>query len=622
MFKPIADNITAEDIKNRLLAYASLKAAQEEVDRDYWYGNISTYTLCLRLSGIYGEKQFNDVMTADIDETLNIGKYPYLENEVFLRETQHLDDLNFVKQLYQAFLAREADPGGLDGNVNQLQNGALRENLVIGLRSSGEADNVFLRVTECLDDRHFLEIAHRVYLQPENRAARWEQDLQSLDNGASRESVFQALKQFQQLQTALNHRQGDFYRSDNDFLANTQEMSDEEYVKELYLTYCKREADPGGLEGNVNRLVAGDTRTELLYDLRTSEEAANVFVDLTAGLDLPTFVKVAYLAFRKEKLTPTQEQQCLEILEAGNIRQTILREVPQSTEALQPTEVPQPTAIEEVVSPLELASQQILGSFGNSDEEFIAQTEELSNEEFIKQLYTTYLRREADPDGLSSNVAQLQEGASRAEILYGVRTSEEAANVFVELTQDLNEEDYLALAYQYFRKEELDPEQKNAQLSALASGTSRQTVLQNPPRDIEIAVIPEEVEAAEDSLEQLLADFEVEDQDYIAQRENLGDEEFVREVYCSFFRREADPEGLASHVDQLAQGVSRWEILYDLRTSPEAANVFVDGTQDLDNSQFLDTAYRVYLKKNLNPENKAAYLEYLDAGNPRQDILS
>ncbi|NJL53138.1 MAG: DUF4214 domain-containing protein, partial [Hydrococcus sp. SU_1_0] len=68
-------------------------------------------------------------------------------------------------------------------------------------------------------------------------------------------------------------------------MQNTQAMSNEEFVKELYLTYCKREADPGGLAGNVEQLNNGVARADLLYGLRTSEEAANVFVDLTSGLD-------------------------------------------------------------------------------------------------------------------------------------------------------------------------------------------------------------------------------------------------------------------------------------------------------------------------------------------------
>ncbi|NJL53137.1 MAG: hypothetical protein HC930_14810 [Hydrococcus sp. SU_1_0] len=59
---------------------------------------------------------------------------------------------------------------------------------MIGLRNSGEADGVFLRVTDCLNDEHFLEIAHRVYLQPENRSLRWSQDLLTLQNGVTREN--------------------------------------------------------------------------------------------------------------------------------------------------------------------------------------------------------------------------------------------------------------------------------------------------------------------------------------------------------------------------------------------------------------------------------------------------
>ncbi len=651
MFKNIVDKITAEEIKNRLLAYASLKAAEEEVDEDYWYGNISTYTLNLRLSGIYGEKQFNDVLSSGADSTLNIGKYPYLENEVFLRETQHLDDLNFVKQLYQAFLAREADAGGLEGNVNQLKNGALRENLVIGLRNSGEADNVFLRVTECLDDEHFLEIAHRVYLQPENRSLRWSQDLESLQNGTSRETVFQDLKQFQQLQTALKHREGDFNREDRVFLQNTQNHSNEEFVKELYLTYCKREADPGGLEGNVNQLNSGVARSDLLYGLRTSEEAANVFVDLTAGLDNPTFIKVAYQAYRKQELTPQVQQQCLAILEGGNIRQTILTEqLPAATpqepivesvemESAEPVALIEPVSIiPEVISPLENALEQLQDNFAKTDEQFLA-LKNSSNTDFIEQLYLTYLKREADPDGLTSNLQQLNSGVARREILYALRTSQEAANVFVELTSAVDNESFIELAYTKFRKQKLNETDRANAREILESGQIRQTILQDCPP---LVALPETDLATLENLtvttetpkttpvepdlifspQELLTDFQIEDREFIERTESLSNEQFVRQIYRIFFRREADPEGLASHTDQINKGVSRGEILYDLRTSQEAANVFVENTTELDNSEFLDVAYAVYLKRNLDPENKAAYLEYLEEGNPRQDILS
>ncbi|VEP18319.1 conserved hypothetical protein [Hyella patelloides LEGE 07179] len=634
MFKDIAENeITAEEIKNRLLAYASIQAAEEEVDDDYWYGNISTYTLNLRLSGIYGEKQFNDVLSSGADSTLNIGKYPYLENEVFLRETRHLDDLNFVKQLYQAFLAREADAGGLEGNVNQLKNGALRENLVIGLRNSQEADGVFLRVTECLDDEHFLEIAHRVYLKPDNHQVRWLQDLQSLQNGLSRATVFQELKQFQQLQTALQHREGDFYRSDSVFLQNTQNFSNEEFVKELYLTYCKREADPGGLASNVEQLDNGVARSDLLFGLRTSEEAANVFVDLTAGLDNATYIAVAYLAYRQQGLTLQAKQQCLEVLEAGNIRQAILRDrfsAPTLEEPVVEPIEPATTVKPEVTpSPLELVIEQLQFSFAQEDDLFLLQTENLSNEDFIKQLYLTYLGREADPDGLAGNLQQLTNGVSRHEILYGIRTSQEAANVFVDLTASLDNASFIDLAYLNFRKQKLDPLIEAQALETLESGQIRQTILQNCP-PLVLAVSVEEVTSSiidseklsSTPLQQILEDLKIADQELIAQTKNLSNQEFIQHIYRIFLRREADPDGLSSHTEQLDRDISRWEILYDLRTSQEAANVFVEITTELDNSQFLDVAYTVYLQRELDPENKEAYLEYLDRDNSRQDILS
>ena len=639
MLKPITDNVTAEEVKNRLLAFAALQAAQEKVDQDYWYGNIATYTLALRLSGIYGEKQFDDVITGQIDETLNLGKYPYLENEVFLRETSHLDRVNFVKCLYQAFLAREADAGGLEGNVAQLENGASRENLVIGLRSSEEADGVFLRVTECLDDRNFLEIVYRVYLKPENHSLRWEQDLQALRDGVERETLFLEVKQFQQLQTALQNREGDFYCSDHTFLANTQTMSDEEFVKQLYLTYCKREADPGGLEGNINQLKNGVTRKNLLFGLRTSEEAANVFVDLTAGLDIPTFIKVAYLAYRKEDLTPALQQQCLEILRLGNIRQTILRGDFPPLDAVENPTTREPEiqlATKSTISPQERIAEQFQTSYALEDVIFLTETADFSHQEFIEQVYLAYLGRPADETGLAAHVQQLQQGTPKAEILHTLRTSEEAANIFVEKTNFLSDREYLELAYLYFRRQELTTEQQAIHLASLESGASRQSILHNCPsfdffgastKDLSseidgASISSNSTEPIDNSLEQFIEDLSIEDHDFLANQEQLSDRDFVREIYQTFLRRPADSEGLEMQVEQLQQGLSRWDILYELRTSPEAANVFVEHTVNLDNSEFLDTAYRVYLKRDLDPDNKVAYQEYLDAGNPRQDILS
>ena len=487
MFKEIThEHLNAEEIKNRLLAYASLTAAEAKVNDNYWYGNIATYTLNLRLSGIFGEQQFTDVLSSKIDNTLNIGKYIYLENEIFVRDTQHLDNLDFVKQLYQAFLRRNADPGGLNANIKQLDNGALRENLVKGIRASQEADRVFVRVIDCLDDKTFIDIVHRVYLNQENHKSRRKQDLTALKNGISRSEVLEKLKQFQQLQTTLQNLQQDYYQEDREFLAKTQHLSDEDYIKTLYQTFLKRAVDQGGLDSFIHKIIHGASRQDILYRIRTCEEAANVFVDqLTRGLDNSTFIEVAYLTFRKQKLTPQQKARDLQILESGQIRQTILRNFEQSTVNKRQKVKPQAknktsNHLKPATSNLstrERITKELKQDFSQEDQVFLENTKQLSDRDFVKKLYRTFFKREADPQGLESHVQQLKHQVSRWEILYTLRTSQEAANVFLNLTAQLDNKSFLEIAYTAYLKRKLDPEIKEYYLDYLNQGNPRQDIL-------------------------------------------------------------------------------------------------------------------------------------------------
>jgi hypothetical protein len=325
MFQEITkEQITAEEIKNRLLAYTSLQAAREVVDDHAWYGNIETYTLNLRLSGAINEKQFNDVLTVGADSKPNTGKYAYLPHRVFLTETANLNHHSFVEEMYRAFLRREADPGGLAGNVEQLNNGALRENLVIGIRRSGEANGVFLRITGCLDDRTFLNIAYDIYLDPQFHQEKRAEDLSALSKGVSRQEVFGSIEQFQALKIVLQNLAGDYYQEDIDFLHKTQSLNTEQFVEELYRTFLKREADPGGLASHSEQLYNGIPRQEILQALRTSAEAAGVFVNLTSGLDNNTFVEVAYRAYIKRSIDAVAKKLHLESLEQGTSRHDLL----------------------------------------------------------------------------------------------------------------------------------------------------------------------------------------------------------------------------------------------------------------------------------------------------------
>jgi hypothetical protein len=325
MFQEIAkERITAEEIKNRLLAYTSLQAAREVVDENVWYGNIETYTLNLRLSGAINEKQFQDVLAVGADTKINTGKYAYLPHEIFLKETLHLDHQSFVEEMYRAFLRREVDPGGLAGNVEQLNNGAPRKNLVIGIRRSGEADGVFLRITNCLDDPTFLDIAYDIHLDRQFHQEKRPEDLQSLSQGSSRHEIFNSIKQFQELKLVLQNLAGDYYQEDAQFLSKTSSLNSQRFVEELYRTFLKREADPGGLISHCEQLNNGIVRQEILQALRTSEEAAGVFVNLTANLDDRTFLEVAYRAYVKQTLNESTKKINLEALEGGVSRQQLL----------------------------------------------------------------------------------------------------------------------------------------------------------------------------------------------------------------------------------------------------------------------------------------------------------
>jgi hypothetical protein len=327
MFKAIAPtSITAEEITNRILAYASLEAANTETEDDVWYGNIETYTLNLRLSGIINEKPCRDVLTS-LDTERNNGKYIYLEERVFYQENQHLDNRTFVEELYRAFLRREADLGGLESNVQQLSHGASREQLIVGMRNSGEADGVFLRVTDCLEDSTFLDITYRVYLEEEYHQQRRQTDLQALNEGESRQKVFTSIRQFQKVQIVLQNLTHDFAQEDQIFLHNTKHLDEEAFVAKLYLTYLKREADSQGKASHIQQLYQGISRQHILIALRTSQEAAAVFTKLTSSLDDRTFLELAYRFYLKRELENTFLASHLQTLNQGKSRQELITSI-------------------------------------------------------------------------------------------------------------------------------------------------------------------------------------------------------------------------------------------------------------------------------------------------------
>lgn len=70
-------------------------------------------------------------------------------------------------------------------------------------------------------------------------------------------------------------------------------------------------------------------------------------------------------------------------------------------------------------------SFQAMADFFASSPEFVARYGQLTNEQFVQQLYRNILRREADPSGLTFWSAQLNAGSSRGAVLLGLTQSAE-----------------------------------------------------------------------------------------------------------------------------------------------------------------------------------------------------
>ena len=490
MFKEITkDRITAAETKKRILAYAYCQSESKLSSTKSWRGSLETYTLNLRLSGVYGEKPTECLLTTNRDYQVSSAKYLYLASEIFIQETQNLNPQEFVKLVYQTFLGREADPGGFATNLQQLQTGKSRLNLVSRIRNSEESQSFFLDLTDCLNDQSFCELVLRIYLYPNQDGCNVSDQLFSNQGEIIRSQIIQYLQQCQQLQVALEWREQDFALEDTSFLRSSKQLTNEDFIRQLYLIYLKREADQEGLQRHVSQLESGRTRNQVLYNLRTSTEAMNTFVNLTSDLNNIMFIELAYRIYYKTQLSLAQKQNDLKKLESGLTRQTILsiHHVEQAKQRQDNQELDNQEHISPVVSDRSEPDQEKVMSEGDRSRisqkwqiknlEFMQRTDNLNNSEFIHQVYQFFLLRNVEQTELEVHKQQLEQDISRLDLLNQVRRSTEAANLFIKGTQELDHEQFLDTAYRIYFHQQLDPEDKLVYLQFLNRGNPRSDIL-------------------------------------------------------------------------------------------------------------------------------------------------
>lgn len=222
--------------------------------------------------------------------------------------------------------------------------------------------------------------------------------------------------------------------------------------------------------------------------------------------------------------------------------------------------------------------------------------------EFVERFYVEILNRESDTEGLSSWINQLLEGTRAAtDIAKGFINSAEFRG------RGLNDEEYVTVLYKAFFNRAPDTFGLTGWLNQLASGASRDKVLDGFLGSLEFSNLAKEygVKIALTDIEQFVSRFyeqcllRIPDKDglnswatqlnngsksgadiargFIFSQEfmqrGLSNEAYLHVLYRAFFAREADSSGFNYWLTQLNGGVSREEVLNGFLGAQEFVNL-------------------------------------------------
>lgn len=190
-------------------------------------------------------------------------------------------------------------------------------------------------------------------------------------------------------------------------------LSNEAYVEMLYRTFMDREPDAGGRDAWVSQLAAGVDREQILFGFIMSDEFRGICE--TYGIEVGNVNDVDAFA---EALAHYRNQNAdITKFVARCYQEALGRDF-----EIDGLEAWCKVIIEQTNTPTEVAQSFIFS------EEFISKG--LSNEEYVKVLYRTFMGREADGAGLQAWVNTLEQGTEdRESIVMGFSNSVEFAKI-------------------------------------------------------------------------------------------------------------------------------------------------------------------------------------------------
>ncbi|MCQ2529505.1 MAG: DUF4214 domain-containing protein [Saccharofermentans sp.] len=184
-----------------------------------------------------------------------------------------------------------------------------------------------------------------------------------------------------------------------------KKLSDEEFVARLYKTFMDREADPAGLNAWVQALKKGATREQVFNGFINSQEWANVCFKYG--------IKSGGSASPNIRLRPTAKITSF----AERLYTTCLGR------SADPAGL---KAWAEALANREGSGAKVAYGFFFSAE---LEAQKLSDEEFVRRCYLTFMDREPDPAGFNSWVKALKDGATREQVFNGFTKSPEFVNL-------------------------------------------------------------------------------------------------------------------------------------------------------------------------------------------------
>jgi len=132
--------------------------------------------------------------------------------------------------------------------------------------------------------------------------------------------------------------------------------------------------------------------------------------------------------------------------------------------------------------------------------------------------------------------------------------------------------------------------------------------------------------------------YDLNDEVFLQVTEDLNYKDFIEEVYRTYLKREADQDGTNHYCRELANGMSRGEIISGFRSSQEFKSklveclrginlpylrdeIFLSYSKELGNEKFVDQVYRTYLKREPDTDGKNIYLRQINDGMLRSQIV-